>query len=350
MPPSEDTLLASHARLGARFEERRGRVLVASYGDAAGEYAEARERAGLLHLAERDVLVAKGAVRQKFLNGMVTNDVLGLAPGRGCRAALLSANGHVQALLRVLAQKDAVSLELDADRLEPVRSLLEHHRVAAPVSFLPRPTVVLALVGPAASEALAQAGFALSPSDPESHVEWLMAGEPVAVARAGDLPGSGFVLHAPPAVAPAVFEALLAAGARPLGREAADALRIEALRPWFGTDVTEANLLHEAGLVRECHSPTKGCYIGQEIVARLEARGANVNKALRGLRLTQPAAAGDAITLDGHELGRLTSTALSPRLGPIALGYVQRGHNADATTVTVGSAAATVVTAFTEPA
>jgi folate-binding protein YgfZ len=177
-----------------------------------------------------------------------------------------------------------------------------------------------------------------------------MEGEAGSAVRAGDLPGAGIVLHAPPGAALAVFEKLVAAGARPLGREAADALRIEALRPWFGMDVSDANLLHETGLVGECHSPTKGCYVGQEIVARLEARGANVNKALRGLRLTQPAAAGDAITLDDRELGRLTSTALSPRLGPIALGYVQRGHNDHGTTVTVGTAAATVVTTFAERA
>ena len=110
-----------------------------------------------------------------------------------------------------------------------------------------------------------------------------------------------------------MWEALRAAGARPVGLDALDARRVEALRPWYGSDVTEENLLHETGLVAECHSPAKGCYVGQEVVARLEARGGNVNKALRGLRLSAPAAAGAAVTRrgtgdrTGHDRGRVAA-------------------------------------------
>jgi len=106
--------------------------------------------------------------------------------------------------------------------------------------------------------------------------------------------------------------------------------------------VTEANLLHEAGLVRLYHSPTKGCYVGQENVARLEARGGHVNKALRGLRLGAPAAAGDAITAEGAEVGRVTTAAVSPRLGPIAMGYVHRSRLEPGTAVEVGGVTASV--------
>ena len=113
--------------------------------------------------------------------------------------------------------------------------------------------------------------------------------------------------------------------------------------------MTEENLLHETGLVAECHSPAKGCYVGQEVVARLEARGGNVNKALRGLRLSAPAAAGATVHAGGREVGRVTTAAVSPRLGPIALAYVHRGHFASGTAVEVDGAPATVVTSFEEP-
>jgi folate-binding protein YgfZ len=143
-----------------------------------------------------------------------------------------------------------------------------------------------------------------------------------------------------------VWTALRQAGARPIGRDALDALRVEALRPWYGEDLDEATLLHETGLLHELHSPAKGCYVGQEVVARLEGRGGNVNKALRGLRLEAPARRGTEIAAGGKAAGRVTTTAVSPRLGPIALGFVHRSHFAAGTAVQVGEHGATVVERF----
>ena len=122
------------------------------------------------------------------------------------------------------------------------------------------------------------------------------------------------------------------------------------MRPWWGSDVTEENLLHETGLVGECHSPAKGCYVGQEVVARLEARGGNVNKALRGLRLQAPVASGAPLTAEGKEVGRVTTASVSPRLGPIALAYVHRNHFAPGTAVRAGEVPATVVAVFEDEA
>jgi folate-binding protein YgfZ len=172
----------------------------------------------------------------------------------------------------------------------------------------------------------------------------------VRIARAGDLPGEGFALYVAPEAAAVVWEALRAEGAHPVGFDALDTLRIEAMRPWWGSDVTEENLLHETGLVGECHSPTKGCYLGQEVVARLQARGGNVNKALRGLRLGAPVSTGATVTVDGKDVGRVTTAAVSPRLGPVALAYVHRNHFAAGTGVEAGGVPATVVTTFEERA
>ncbi|HSD67623.1 MAG TPA: glycine cleavage T C-terminal barrel domain-containing protein, partial [Vicinamibacteria bacterium] len=184
------------------------------------------------------------------------------------------------------------------------------------------------------------------PAEAESHVAASLGGQAVRVARAGDLPGGGFVVHASPEGVRGAWDALAVAGARPVGLQALDLRRIEAFRPWWGDDVTEENLLHETGLVAECASFAKGCYVGQEIVARLDGRGGNVNKALRGLRLEAPVVAGAPVTVGGKGVGRVTTAGVSPLLGPIALAYVHRDHFAAGTAVEAGGIAATVVTSF----
>ena len=343
--PSELLLYEAHAAAGARFAERRGEPVVASYGDVPGEYAALRLGAALVGLPTRGVLEAAGPVRLKFLQGMLTNDVAGRSPGQGCRAALLSARGSVRALLRALVDKDSVLLETDLDRVLPLQQGLEFYRVAAPVRFVPRAVAVLALAGSEAEAVLRRAG--IEPSlEAESHVAASLGGHPVRVARAGDLPGGGFVLHASPEGARGAWDALSRSGARPVGLDALDARRIETFRPWWGDDVTEENLLHETGLVPEVVSFHKGCYVGQEIVARVDARGGHVNKALRGLRLLAPVAPGAAVTVGGKSVGRVTTPGTSPRLGPIALAYVHRDHFASGTAVEADGRPATVVTSF----
>ena len=205
---------------------------------------------------------------------------------------------------------------------------------------------MLALLGSAGADVLRAWGVAEAPTEPEAHRAVPIGEMTGRLVRAGDLPGGGFVLHVPPDAAAAAWSGLVSAGARPAGFDALDALRVEALRPWYGADVTEENLLHETGLLAECHSPSKGCYVGQETVARLEARGGNVNKALRGLRLSAPAGPGAPVTAGGREVGRVTTAAVSPRLGPIALAYVHRSHFAPGSAVETGGTPATVVTSF----
>ncbi len=344
--PSDLRLHDAHVARGARFGDHHGQPVVASYGDLAAEYAAARGGAALLDLPIRSLLEASGPARQKLLQGMLSNDVAGRAAGQGCQAALLSAKGAVLALLRVLVEKDVIVLETDQGRVSLLQQVLEYHRVAAPVRFAARDASVLALLGPGAPAVLRASGVGEVPADPEAHSAVSVAGRTMRLARAGDLPGGGFVLHAPPEAGEAAWSALVSAGACPVGFDALDVLRVEELRPWYGSDVTEDNLLHETGLLGECHSPSKGCYVGQEIVARLDARGGNVNKALRGLRLSAPARPGTPVTADGREIGRVTTAAVSPRLGPIALAYVHRSHFAAGTAVEAGGVRATVATSF----
>src|SRR5512136_2009451 len=110
-PPSDLPLYPAHLAAGARFGDREGQPVVASYGDVAGEYEAAYGGAAVVDLSLRAVLEASGPSRQKFLQGMLSHDVAGRRPGQGCRAALLTATGAVQALVRALAAEDAVVLE-----------------------------------------------------------------------------------------------------------------------------------------------------------------------------------------------------------------------------------------------
>ncbi len=313
--------------------------------DLEREYRAGREGAALVTLA-RGTLDVTGPKRQDFLHAMLSNEVNGLRPGEGRRAASMSARGSLQAVLRVLVDASVVVLETETDRLELVLRTLEHHKVGAPVRFARGEAAVLALIGPRAPETARAAGAAALPEGNEAHQKSELGRTAVRIVKASDLPGGGYVLHVPQGAADAVRSSLRAAGAEPIGREALDALRVEAFCPWYGQDIGEDNLLHETGLLGALHSATKGCYVGQEVIARLEGRGGNVNKALRGLRLSAPAAAGDPVTAAGKEAGWVTTAAVSPRLGPIALGYVHRNQFAAGTAVEVAGAPATVVTSF----
>jgi folate-binding protein YgfZ len=288
------------------------------------EYAAAREGSAFVTL-DRAVLAATGPQRQKFLHSILSNAIEGLSAGQGCLAALMDAKGHLIALMRVLVGADAVLLELPAARLVRVRDALLFYKVAAPVRFEARPAAVIAVVGPVARACIERlTGAAVPELPPFGHVELSVAAQPARLVRAEDLPASAFVLHIAPEHLPDVASALTAAGARPIKHETLDVLRVEDGRPLYGVDVTEENLLHETGLLPEYHSPAKGCYIGQEVVARLEARGGNVNKRLCGLRLTEPASAGAIVRSEGRDVGRVTTAGVSPRLGPIALAYLHR--------------------------
>src|SRR5262249_33163408 len=145
---------------------------------------------------------------------------------------------------------------------------------------------------------------------PSAHVATTVAGVPVRVQRASEVRGPGFVVHAPTADAPAVWDALAAAGARPCGMEALEARRIEVGVPRIGIDMDGGTLALEVP-VDDAISATKGCYLGQEVVARGTARG-HVNRRLVGLVVEGPEPPpGAPLARDGKEAGRLTSVARS---------------------------------------
>ncbi len=337
------TETALHAHLAARgavHGDDRGVSLPRHFGDPEGEYAALTRGAALVDLGFRTLVRAVGPDRAPFLQGMLSNDVAGLAPGAGCPALLLTIQGRVTADLRVAALPDELLLDVDVRARDECVGALETLLVADDVELQapPAPVALIALDGP---EAAGLAGAADLP--PFAHVETVVAGVAVRAVRASDVGGPGVVLHVPAPDAPAVWDALCRAGARPCGMEALDGRRVEVGVPRIGADMGAKTLALEVP-VDDAISATKGCYLGQEVVARGTARGP-VNRRLVGLALAGPApAAGAPLLRDGKEVGQLTTVARAFGAGTLAaLGFVRREHWEPGTELAVGGGHAVTV-------
>ncbi len=281
------------------------------------QYRQLREECGLLDRSGRGKLAVSGPDAAEYLQGQLTNDVEALEPGEGCYAALLDRKGHMQADMRVLRPAaEELWLDTEPEGLEAARKHLQMYKIGREVEVadVTAEREILSLIGPRAVEV---AGTAALPE--HSCERATVAGvDCLAAGTAG-----GIDLIAATGDAGRLREALLAAGAVEVGAEAAEILRIEAGIPRFGAEMGAETLPAEAGIVDAAVSFTKGCYIGQETVARLHYKG-RPNRNLRGLRLSGAAAAGASLRLDGREVGAVGAACVSPALGPIALAIVRR--------------------------
>jgi tRNA-modifying protein YgfZ len=281
------------------------------------QYRQLREECGLLDRSERGKLIVSGPEAADYLQGQLTNDVEALAPGEGQYAALLDRKGHMQADMRVLRTADEdFWIDTEAVALAAARRHLEMYKIGREVTVadVSDERAILSLIGPRSVELAGTAAppeFACQPTAIEG-VECLAVGT-----------DAGIDLIARAADAERLREALLAAGAAEVGAAAAEVLRIEAGMPRFGAEMSAETMPAEAGIVERAVSFTKGCYIGQEPVARLHYKG-RPNRHLRGLELSAPAAPGESLRLGEKEVGRVGSAALSPARGPVALAVVRR--------------------------
>jgi folate-binding protein YgfZ len=273
---------------------------------------------GLLDQSERGKLALTGADRQAFLNGQVTNDVEALEPGQGCYAAFLTPKGKMLGDLRVLAGDDELLLDTERVALQALFDLVRRFSIGHDVALHKRTVEsgLLSLIGPGARAA---AGAGALPEAEHSHVVSALAGRPVRLIATD----AGVDVLCAAADTEAVAAALRGAGAVPIDESQAEVLRVERGRPRYGVDLDDSVIPQEAGLNDRAVSFTKGCYVGQETVARLFYKG-KPNRHLRGIRLAGPVAPGTALTLAGKEVGRVSSPVVSPRLGPVALALVRR--------------------------
>ncbi len=272
----------------------------------------------------------------KFLHNLLSNDIAGLAAGQSRQAALMNLKGQQVAWMRVSAEADALVCELPIAVRDIVVETFLHYKVGAPVRFEKPEAVVVAVFGARAAEMLKASGFTAVPADPDTFLTCPFREGAVRIHRAPDLPAGGFSIHVEPAQVEAVTQALLSHVGAAMTVETLDTLRVEEGLPWHGIDVTEENLLHETGQLSVYHSSSKGCYLGQEVVARLEGRGGNVNKKFLGLRCGSAVAAGTEIVAQDKVIGRVTSVGISPKFGPIAMGFIHRSHAEPGTPVNAG--------------
>ncbi len=317
---------------GATFVERFGVELPDRYGDPGDEYRAVRSGAGLVDMSFRGLLELRGSERLRWLNGRITNDVKALKAGEGMLAAVLTAKGHVVSDLAVFGLGDAVWVDLPRDRVESVRSAFERYIIADDVQTEDASGrfARLAVVGPRAPRVLVDAIGEGVPEMPHwHHAERRLGDAPLRIVASRWLALPGFDAIVPVEAADRLWAALLHAGRaadlRPVGMAALNWLRVEAGWPWCGVDFDESNLLMEA-LTTNHVSFTKGCYVGQEVVIRIEHQG-HLNKRLCGLALdrTTVPAPGAAVVLGERTVGQVTSAVRSPALArAIALGYLRR--------------------------
>lgn len=347
--------------------------------DFLQRYRAIREQAAIVERSGHGRLLVTGSDRRSYLQGLLTNDINALAPGTGCYAAYLTAQGRMIADMRVFEMGDAILIDLEGFLTAAVRDRLEQFIFSEDVAirdltnekaevgvYGPRAAAVLSAAlaaahAPAAGTARRREGAETAADRPAVAVlggmpmlasaRWGFHGSPVYVLRSDDPGIAGFDLVVDAALHDALLAAVRAQGAVDVDETVAETTRIEAGRPRFGIDMDGDTIPLEAGIEDRAISRTKGCYVGQEVLVRVIDRGhGRVARRLMGLKLASAAvpARGETIRSGDREIGRVTSAAYSPRLGAaIALGYLHRDFTAPGTSVDVGLARAAVsVTPF----
>lgn len=306
-------------------------------------YETVRSRWGWIRRDDRVLFRVTGDRAVDMLDGLATNDLKTLPIGGARWVLFLNPKGRIQA--DALALRDGAGLWLDVPAVA-ADALEAHFRKYLPPRFARaerlHDAAQLGVYGPAAADAIAAATGARAPEEPLTFTEPEGGGSgEVArlVVREDSLGLAGYRVIAPAGSLEPVVSALAARAEASGGVEIdgtwLDVLRVEAGRPRYGSDVTEANLVQETGWEADAVSFTKGCYVGQEIVVRIHHRG-HPNRHLRGLRFEgELPAPGTPLRVGAKAVGEVTSAVLSPRLGPIGLGYVRREVE-PGTDVTVG--------------
>jgi tRNA-modifying protein YgfZ len=302
---------------------------------ATSEYELVTEAVGAVDRSDRAKFHVRGSEAADFLQGQVSNDVEALEPGQGCYATILNSKGKLRTDLRVLRGKDIGAhpaepgasagwffLDTEAIGHAVLRHMLETYSLGRDVQYedLTATRALVSLLGP-------DAGAALDVPPP---------GEEHAFVK-----GEHGIYVVTDLGVDVIGEPGLDLGVPEVSQDAAECVRIESGRPRLGYDMDAETMPQEAGINERAVSFTKGCYVGQETVARLHYRG-RPNRHLRGLRLPEPVERGTDILLGDKVVGRVASNCVSPRFGPIALALVRREAE-PGTSVSVNGATAEVV-------
>ncbi len=325
-----DVLLTEHLlAAGANISTATGRVN--DFGNVPAEYAALTGEAGLVDFSDRTQIEVTGADRQSFLHNLCTNEVRKLTAGAGSEAFLCNPQGHVLALVTLFCGQESLVLETVPQQEAALLAQLDKYLIREKVELHARSQewAELYLAG-AAAEALLLKLTSAAPERLYSHLPARIGDVDVWLRRVDITLPVGFLIACPRANVSGIWQALVRAGAKPCGSAAVEMARLEAGTPYFGRDITNANLPQELARDSRAISFVKGCYIGQETVARLDALG-HVNRTMCGVRFAgqQIPDTGLELTNDaGKSVGQVTSASFSPRLGaPLALAFVRRETN-----------------------
>ena len=300
----------------------------ADYGDVRGEFHALLESCGIYDLGWRTKVNVTGGHRLRWLNGMISNNVRDLEPGRGVYAFLLNPQGHIQGDLYAFRREESLLLDMDTALRERILPWLRRYIIADDVQLtdISEKLTALGLTGPNSEETMQHAGIELP------HLEYLQFAEvswrdiPITLLRSGEEARESWQIWLAPEHVGHLRDALVNAGAKPAGTSALNLFRIARAIPALGQDIRERDLPHETRQMRALNF-NKGCYLGQEIVERIRARGA-VHRQFTAFLVEGPLPEpGTKIEAEGKEVGEITTSTVLPLSSgdrPVALGYLRR--------------------------
>lgn len=326
-------LVLHHEQMGARLEA--GHVPL-SYKSPIEEYWVTRNQVGLADISHLGLLQVTGKDRLPFLNGLLTNEVLKLNSGNGARSALLNTKARVLADLYIYSRDEGLIIDTGDSPGAKVKEVLDPFIITEDVQIrdITQENVHLTIQGP---EAANHASDLLGSPLGTRPFEHRMIG-PTMIINRDRIGRTGYDIIVPNDEAEAVWQGLLLKGVTPVGQDALEILRLEAGYPRYGIDVDENIIILEAGY-RDAISFTKGCYMGQEVVARATHIG-RVNKNLVQFRSESEHAPSPKSRFNsgGKEAGYVTSAAFSPDLkAVVGLGYAQRDFAKEGTKLEIES-------------
>jgi aminomethyltransferase len=334
-----------HAKLNATFEEVTGWTMPAHYGDVVAEYRAVRQAVGVTDLSHRGKLCVTGDDRVKWLQSVISNDILPLQPGQGRYSSFLSHKGKMLTYFRVYVQADAVMLEDAGEIGDATYTALRKfllYGTKAKMENCGESWGLLLVSGPKAALVM-KASFGTDVEDltPVNFISAGIGGQQALVIRTEETGEADYEVLIPADGLVTAWERLMEAGAshgiKPFGAQAREALRIEAGIPKAGPDLNEEIVPPEANLEGKAFSLSKGCYPGQEVVARMDTYG-NVRRKLVGLLLKDPTIPphGAKLYSGDREVGWVSSATRSPQLNAvIAFAFPLRDFSAAGTVLSI---------------
>jgi len=338
----QDKLIASGARLGSY----RGAETPASYGDPPSEFRALLNGAGVFDMSWQAKLLISGKDRVRWANGMVTNNIRDLAPGRGVYSFILTPQGRNQGDLVVYNRGEYLLATTDRAQVDAIAALLKRYIIMDQVEIedISDKLASVGIGGPQAVEMWSSIGIDVSSLDPGQVFDTVWNDIGISVARNTHPQWDGYETWLAPENIDKLWDTLTSAGAQPVGSDALEMYRITCGVPRYGVDLRERDLPQETGQQHALNF-SKGCYIGQEIVERIRSRG-NVHRTFIGLEVEgEPPQPGTAVRAEDKDVGEITSAARVPfpeGERTLALGYLRREVANPGTTVQVGEHSATV--------